>query len=292
MAIGQTLLKQNTLKNSVSCEGVGVHSGTKTYLALHAAPINTGIAFIRGDLTQDSADAIPAILGHVTDTSFCTTIANDKGHSARTIEHVMAALKGCGIDNALVELSGPEVPIMDGSAAPFVRMIEESGITTLAAPARVMTIQRPISITHGDSKAMLVPDDAFSMQMTFNAGRRLNNLSWTFDYAPNVAAFRDHIASARTFGFYEDAEQLWAAGLAQGSSLDNTIVFQNGEILNETGLRFDDELVRHKLLDAVGDLALLGATLKGKFIGVNSGHTLHFKLMQAVLADPSNYILN
>jgi len=287
------LLNQTTIKNSVSCEGVGVHSGQKAFLALHPAPIGTGIVFVRGDLTQNLDDAIGATLDQVVDTTFCTTIANTKGHSARTIEHVMAALKGCGIDNAVVELSGSEVPIMDGSAAPFVRMIEKAGVyTSPSASAKVLQILRPVSVTHGDSKAMLLPDETFSMQMTFNAGRRLNNLSWTFDFAPDSVAFPDHIASARTFGFYEDAEQLWAAGLAQGSSLENTIVFQNGEIMNEAGLRFDDELVRHKLLDAVGDLALLGATLKGKFIGVNSGHTLHFKLMQAVMADADNYLSN
>lgn len=283
---------QRTLKQSVSCEGIGVHSGQKTSLTFHAASEGTGIVFLRGDLSSQSDDFISAHVRDVVDTSFCTTLANQKGHRARTVEHVLAAFRGCGVHNAIVELHGEEVPIMDGSSAPFVSMIESSGTHTQDAFVPTIVIQKPIRVSYGDSCAMLIPDDHFHLNMTFNAGTRLNNLSWTLDFDPNDTSFRDHLASARTFGFYEDAEKLWAAGLAQGTSLDNTIVFQDGALLNKAGLRFQDELVRHKVLDALGDLALLGHNIKGKFIGVNSGHTLHFKLMQALLSDDTAYELH
>lgn len=283
---------QRTLKKSVSCEGIGVHSGQKASLTFHTASEGTGIVFLRGDLSNHCDDFITAHVRDVVDTSFCTTLSNQKGHRARTVEHVLAAFRGYGINNAIVELHGEEVPIMDGSSAPFVAMIESSGIHIQDALVPVIDIQKPISVSYGDSCAMLVPDDRFHLNMTFNAGRRLNNLSWTLDFDPDDTSFRDHLASARTFGFYEDAEKLWAAGLAQGTSLDNTIVFQDGALLNKAGLRFQDELVRHKVLDALGDLALLGHHIKGKFIGVNSGHTLHFKLMKALLSDDTAYRLH
>ena len=280
---------QKTLKQSVSCSGIGVHSGQNASLTFHAASEGTGIVFLRGDLSQREDDFIFAHVRDVVDTSFCTTLSNAKGHRARTVEHVLAAFRGYGIHNAIVELHGEEVPIMDGSAAPFVTMIESSGIKTQESIVPILEIQKPIQVSYGDSRAMLIPDDHFHLNMTFNAGRRLNNLSWTLDFDPEDTSFRDHLASARTFGFYEDAEKLWAAGLAQGTSLDNTIVFQDGALLNKAGLRFQDELVRHKVLDALGDLALLGHPIKGKFIGVNSGHTLHFKLMEALLRDTTAY---
>ena len=283
-------MQQRSLSSSISCTGVGVHSGQESTLTLHPAPSNTGIVFLRGDLSSFERDFIPADIHHVSDTAFCTTIANNRGHTIKTIEHVVAALRGSSIDNVIVELSNAEVPIMDGSAAPFMEMVERAGIAHVTALRKNLHIMKSVSVSHGDSKAMLIPDEKFGLQMTFNAGRRLNNLSWTFDFSPDDASFREHIASARTFGFYEDAEKLWAAGLAQGSSLDNTIVFQNGAMMNETGLRFDDELVRHKLLDAFGDLALAGAHIKGKFIGVNSGHTLHCALLRELFSNPENYI--
>lgn len=282
--------QQRSLASSVSCTGVGVHSGTESTLIFHPAPSGTGIVFLRGDLSSYEKDFIPATVSHVTDTAFCTSIANNAGHTVRTIEHVVAALRGSSIDNVIVEVSSGEVPIMDGSAAPFVEMIEKAGIATTAAKRKSLRILRSVSVTHGDSKAMLIPAEKFGLQMTFNAGRRLNNLSWTFDFSPTDESFREHIASARTFGFYEDAEKMWAAGLAKGTSLENTIVFQNGSVMNETGLRFDDELVRHKLLDAFGDLALAGAHIEGKFIGVNSGHTMHYKLLQELFTDKANYV--
>lgn len=283
-------MQQRSLSSSISCTGVGVHSGKEATLTFHPAPSNTGIVFLRGDLSGFERDFIPADIHHVSDTSFCTSISNAEGHTVKTIEHVVAALRGSSIDNVIVEVSGAEVPIMDGSSAPFMEMIERTGIATATAKRKNLRILRSVSVAHGDSKAMLLPDEKFGLQMTFNAGRRLNNLSWTFDFSPDDASFREHIASARTFGFYEDAEKMWAAGLAQGTSLENTIVFQNGAVMNETGLRFDDELVRHKLLDAFGDLALSGAHIKGKFIGVNSGHTMHFKLLKELFSDKDNYI--
>ncbi len=283
------LTSQKTLKNSVSCTGVGVHSGQTASLTFHGAPAHTGIVFLRGDLSTKTEDFISSHIHSVVDTAFCTTLANKRGHKARTVEHVLAAFKGCGIDNAIVELHGEEVPIMDGSAAPFVEMIERAGVLLQDTPTAMIKIKRPVSVAFGDSKAMLIPDETFNLQMTFNAGRRLNNLSWTFDFSPTFDHFRDHIASARTFGFYEDAEKMWAAGLAKGTSLDNTVVFQDGILMNTSGLRFQDEMVRHKLLDALGDLALLGRSIQGKFIGVNSGHTLHYKLMQEVLSSEDNY---
>lgn len=286
-------LYQKTIGASVSCSGVGVHSGSAAALTFHPAPVHTGVVFIRGDLSMREDHFIRAHVDDVHDTSFCTTLTNAHGHFARTVEHVLAALKGMDVHNVIIELHGEEVPIMDGSAAPFVRMIEQSGIVVQDQPVSTLVIHRPVCVTYGDSKAMFVPTDpgcSSSMQMTFNAGKRLNNVSWTLDFSmpdsDNVRHdfdFQNHIASARTFGFFEDAEKMWAAGLAKGTSLENTVVFQDGSVMNETGLRFHDEPVRHKLLDAVGDFALLGHRIQGNFIGVNSGHTLHYRLMKELL---------
>lgn len=285
---------QQTIRRSVTCSGIGVHSGKEASLTFHSAPVDTGIVFIRGDLTMREKHFIRAHVDDVMDTSFCTTLSNKEGHRARTVEHVLAAFKGMGIHNAIIELHGEEVPIMDGSAEPFVAMIEKAEILIQNKLAHTLVIDRPVSVTYGDAKAMFVPSKQSTLKMTFNAGQRLNNVSWTLDFDMQdhdepTCSFQRHIASARTFGFFEDAEKMWAAGLAKGTSLDNTVVFQGGSVMNQTGLRFQDEPVRHKLLDALGDFALLGHTIQGDFIGVNSGHTLHYRLMQELLSKPDAY---
>jgi UDP-3-O-[3-hydroxymyristoyl] N-acetylglucosamine deacetylase len=279
---------QKTLATSVTCSGLGVHSGQPLTLTLRPASVNAGYVFIRTDVAAH-ARRVPARWDTVSDTSLCTTISNQHGVSVSTIEHVIAALAGCGIHNALLELDGPEVPIMDGSAAVFSELIHQAGTRLSRQAVRTLKVLKPIEVKGGSSRACLTPCDEPKLTIHFDAKGRLAEQS--IIYYPNHDDFLDLLAAARTFGFYEDAQVLWDKGLAQGASLENTIVIKDGTVMNEEGLRFADEFVRHKMLDAVGDLALSGMRILGHFQGTNSGHMINNQVLRALFADDSAWCI-
>ena len=277
---------QTTLKDTISCTGVGLHSGKDVTMTLAPAPANTGIQFRRTDV--DAHDIVPARFDHVVATQLGTTIANEAGVRVLTVEHLMAALAGCHVDNAIVELDGEEVPIMDGSSAPFVALIDHVGTKELSAPRKVLRIKRPVHVGDQSRYAALSPADAFEVDLEIDfaspvIGRQHHEVRLI------NGAFKRELAHARTFGFMKDVETLLSLGLSQGGSLDNCIVIDGDAVLNEDGLRCGDEFVRHKLLDVVGDLATAGFAIEGRFEGAKTGHALNNALLQAVFADPANY---
>jgi UDP-3-O-[3-hydroxymyristoyl] N-acetylglucosamine deacetylase len=277
---------QHTIRNQIGCSGVGLHSGADVNLMLHPAPVGTGIVFRRTDISGNSAEIV-ATVGNVVDAKLGTTIGNADGATVATIEHLMAALRGASVDNLVVELDGPEVPIMDGSAAPFLFLVECAGIEAqIGSPRRAIEVLKPIEVTDGEKRASIVPGPGFSLEFEIdfdssvighqNLGVQLVN-----------GNFKDIISRARTFGFTHEVEQLRALGLARGGSLENAIVISSDGVLNEEGLRFDNEFVRHKILDSIGDLYLAGAPIIGHFYGVRSGHALNHQLLTTLLADAS-----
>lgn len=280
---------QKTLRTPIGCVGVGLHTGAKVALTLNPAPVDTGIRFRRYDLP--SAAALPATWDRVSDTTMSTTIADrDGGAQVATIEHVMAALAACEIDNCLIELGGPEVPIMDGSARPFVFLIECAGVVEQTRPRRWIEILKPVEVTGHERMARLEPADDFEIDCLIRFEHPVIDSQALA--LPFVAeSFKTEIAPARTFGFAERVEELWARGLALGGSLKNAVVVSHDRILNEEGLRFPDEFVRHKVLDCVGDLYLAGAPVRGRFVGRCAGHGLHNRLLRALFEDPSAWRL-
>ena len=276
--------RQSTLKAPIGCVGVGLHAGRRVSLTLHPAQPGHGITFRRTDLGVD----IPARFDRVAATSLSTVLAQGAA-SVGTVEHVMAALAGSGIDNALIELDGPEPPILDGSAAPYLFLIDCAGVVEQTEPRTAIRVCRPVRVTDGDAFAELRPnpgaqglDLALSIDFAAAAiGRQALSIRLTPE------SFRHELARARTFALAEEVEQMRAAGLVQGGSLDNAVVVDRARVLNPAGLRMPDEFVRHKLLDAVGDLALAGAPLDGRFVAHRSGHTLNNRLLRALFADAS-----
>jgi UDP-3-O-[3-hydroxymyristoyl] N-acetylglucosamine deacetylase len=276
--------QQKTLKAPAACRGIGLHSGRQIAMTLHPAAPGEGLWLRRTDIADGVS--IPLTWNNVVDTRMATTIGNADGVRVGTVEHLMAALAGCEIDNAVVELDGPEVPVMDGSAAPFVALIEQAGIERQAAKRRAIEVLKPVEVRDAHRSLLLEPNPVLevSFEIDFDTpaiarqtyGARLVN-----------GTFKSDIAAARTFGFAEEVDALRRAGLALGGSLDNAIVIRDGRILNEGGLRFDDEFVRHKILDCIGDLYLAGAPILGRVHGVRSGHTLHNLLLKTVFADSS-----
>jgi UDP-3-O-[3-hydroxymyristoyl] N-acetylglucosamine deacetylase len=275
--------QQKTLKAAATCRGVGLHSGQQVSMTLHPAVPSAGLAFRRADL---GGATIPVRWDHVVDTRMATTLGNPEGVRVGTVEHLMAALAGCEIDNALIELDGPEVPVMDGSAAPFVELIEDAGIVRQAAARRAIEVLKPIEVRDAHRSLSIEPNPVLevSFEIDFDSPAIARQ---TYGARIVNGTFKADIAAARTFGFAEDVEALRRAGLALGGSLDNAIVIRDGRVLNEGGLRFDDEFVRHKILDCVGDLYLAGGPILGRVHGVRSGHTLHNLLLRAVFADAS-----
>jgi UDP-3-O-[3-hydroxymyristoyl] N-acetylglucosamine deacetylase len=277
---------QCTLKAAIGCVGAGLHFGQRVSLSFHPAAAGHGIVFRRTDLGVE----IPARFDRVVDTRLCTVLEQDEVRVG-TVEHVMAALLGCGIDNAVVELDGPEPPIFDGSAAQFVFLLDCAGKVAQDAGRRMVEILRPVRVSDGDGFAELRPgaiggaaglDMALSIDFAAAAiGRQALSLHLT------SRSFRHELARARTFTLAEDIDRLRATGLARGGSLDNAVVVDRARVLNPAGLRVPDEFVRHKLLDAVGDLALAGASLCGRFVAHRSGHTLNNRLLRALFADPA-----
>ena len=284
--------RRRTLKGSIGCVGTGLHSGRRVSLVLRPAPVGAGIRFRR----TDAGFEVAAHFDRVVDTRLCTALGEpgDPDRTIATVEHVMAALAGCGVDDALVEIDGPEAPILDGSAAPFVFLIDCAGTVSRAgAPAQAIEVLRPVRVEDGAAWAELAPAAAGS--------RGGLEASLTIDF-PNTAigrqsfsmrvtprGFREALADARTFTLAEEVAALRAAGLARGGSLANAVVVDGPLVLNPGGLRRPDEFVRHKLLDAVGDLALAGAPLRGRFAGHRSGHRLNNRLLHALFADAANW---
>lgn len=278
---------QLTLKRPATCFGMGLHSGKPVKLDILPASADSGIVFVRTDLP--SKPVVPALSEKVLDTSLATTIGR-KGESVGTIEHLMAALRGLGIDNARVEVNGPELPILDGSAAPFVSLLKEAGLREQGTAKTYMVIKKAVTVRSGDKFASLVPAPELRVDCTIDFQHPLIT-NQTFGMKVTAESFAEELARARTFCFLEDIEKLKRIGLAQGGSLENAIVIDKFSILNPEGLRFPDEFARHKFLDALGDLALLGRPLLGHLTAYKTGHTLNQQLVQAVLADASAFEL-
>lgn len=276
-------MQQHTVKKTVTCKGIGIHSGADVTLKIKPSAADTGFIFIRTDLTTNNY--IPARWDTVVDTSMCTKIANSEGVSISTIEHLMAAFRAVGVHNALIEIDGPEVPIMDGSSIEFIRAIQQGGgIKSLSKPLKQIRVLKPIHVAQEKGQAWLLPADEPRISIYFDGFGRFPT-SWTFDYFPEEDDFTTLLSEARTFGFLEDGHKLRAMGLAKGASLGNTIVIDKNQVMNDGGLRYEDELVRHKVLDAYGDLMLAGVRLIGHFHGHNSGHGLNNQILRALFDD-------
>ena len=283
------LRKQRTLQRVVNCVGVGLHSGRSLSLTLKPAAANSGIVFRRTDL-PGSPD-IPARWDHVVETAMCTTLGFDKVVRVATVEHLMAAFAGCHIDNAIVEVNGPEVPVMDGSAQPFVFLIECAGTVEQDQPQTIIEILKPVRVESEGRIAELVPSDTFTVDFEIEfASVAIARQRMKVELVNGT--FNREIARARTFGFVEEVEKLRQLGLALGGSLDNAVVVEGDKILNDDGLRYDDEFVRHKVLDAVGDLTLAGGEFRGAYRGLRSGHQMTNLLLRTLFADPSAWRLH
>ena len=279
------MLRQRTLKNVIRATGVGLHSGEKVYLTLRPAPVDAGIVFRRVDL--DPVVEIPARADSVTETMLCTGLSQDGG-KVMTVEHLMSALAGLGIDNAYVDLSAPEVPIMDGSAGPFVFLLQSAGIAEQEAPKRFMRIREAVEVRDGDKVARFEPHDGFRIGFTVEFDHPAIPASRSrAEVEFSTTSYVREVSRARTFGFMRDLEFMRERNLGLGGSMDNAIVLDEFRVLNEDGLRYADEFVRHKILDAVGDLYLAGRPIIGAFEGFKSGHALNNKLVRALLAQPA-----
>ena len=280
---------QHTLRSPALFAGVGVHTGVYTRVNVRPAPAHTGIVFVRTDV-RDRDNLVPATGEAVCKTQLGTVIGNDAGVTVATIEHLMAAFAMLGVDNAMVEVDGPEMPIMDGSSAPFVRLIDRAGLRPQDAARNYIEILDTVEVVDGDKRATLKPADGFEMafEIAFDTaaiGRQ------AIDLAMDEAAFRAELADCRTFGLLSDVEHLRSIGLARGGSMDNCVVIDGERVLNPEGLRRPDEFVRHKALDAIGDLYTLGGPLIGRFEGVCAGHGLNNLVVRALLARPDAWRL-
>ena len=276
------MVKQHTLKSVIHATGVGTHGGEKVYLTLRPASVNTGIVFKRVDL--DDPVSIPAHANYISDTTMCTTISHN-GVSVSTIEHLMSAFAGMGIDNAFVDVSASEIPIMDGSSAPFVFLLQSAGIVSQVAEKKFIRIKKEVIVRDGDKVAKIKPHNGFRVEFGIAYDHPLfndSNQTCVVDFGKSL--YTKDIARARTFGFISDYETLRKNNLANGTSLDNTIAIDKYNILNNDGLRYTDECVRHKILDVVGDLYLLGHAVIGDFYGYKSGHRLNKILLKELLS--------
>jgi UDP-3-O-[3-hydroxymyristoyl] N-acetylglucosamine deacetylase len=281
------MIKQRTLKNIIKATGVGLHTGDKVHLTLRPAPVNTGIVFRRLDMTPPGD--VQACAKNVGDTSLSTTLVNGQVRVS-TVEHLLSAFAGLGIDNAVVELSSPEVPIMDGSAAPFVFLLQSAGVEEQNAAKKFVRIKKPVIVRDGDKRAEFHPYAGFkvSFGIKFDHPAFVERPAYaSIDFSST--SFVKEVSRARTFGFLRDLERLRENKLALGGSLDNAIVVDDYRVLNEDGLRYEDEFVKHKILDAIGDLYLLGRSLIGEFRGYKSGHALNNQLLHQLLAMPETW---
>jgi UDP-3-O-[3-hydroxymyristoyl] N-acetylglucosamine deacetylase len=276
------MIRQRTPKKTIQATGVGLHSGDKVILSLRPAPINTGIVFRRIDL--DPVVEIPATYHFVSDTMLCTTLQKE-GIKIATVEHLLSALAGLGIDNAYIDINANEIPIMDGSAAPFVFLIQSAGIQEQPAPKKFIRILKPIRVEHQGKWAQFLPFEGYRVSFTIDFKHPVfidRPQQAVYDWS--MTSYIKEVCRARTFGFLSDYEKLREMDLAKGGSLNNAVVVDDYRILNEDGLRFEDEFVKHKILDAVGDLYLLGSGLIGAYEGYKSGHELNNNLLKALMA--------
>jgi len=279
------MLKQRTLKTLIKASGVGLHTGQKVRMSLRPAPPDTGIVFRRIDLP--SPVDIPARAELVGDARLASTLIKD-GAKVHTVEHLMSALSGLGIDNAFIDLDSPELPILDGSASPFALLLQQAGLEEQGAPKRFLRVRKTVEVKDGDKWARLEPYEGFRLSFSIDFRHpaiERTTQSVSVDFAET--SYLKEIARARTFGFMHEVEDLKGSGLALGGGLDNAVVLDDQGVLNADGLRFADEFIRHKLLDAIGDLYLIGRPLLGAFSAHKSGHALNNKLARAVLADPT-----
>lgn len=282
------MIRQRTLKKSIRATGVGLHTGKKIYLTLKPASVNTGIVFRRTDLSPVATIRNDAL--GVRNTELATRLYNEQGDCVSTIEHLMAAFAGLGIDNCIVDLSADEVPIMDGSAAPFVFLVQSAGIQEQAAAKRFIRIKQAVEVTDGDKWARFDPFDGFKIKFTIDFKHPVfkgDTQCAEVDFA--TTSFVKEISRARTFGFMRDIEALRKRDLVLGGSMENAIVIDDFRVLNKDGLRYKNEFVRHKILDAIGDLYLLGGNLVGSFTGYKSGHALNNKLVRQLLLQPQSF---
>ena len=279
--------RQTTLAREIELSGAGVHSGAPVSVVLHPAEADTGFRFLvtkRGRIIAD----IPAVVDCVKNLTLCTVIGDDSGATVGTVEHLLAALRGLAIDNCIIEIDSREVPIMDGSSAVFVDAIDEVGIKYLSEPRKFIQVLRPVRVEENGCWGELTPHDTFHLDIEIDFPSALiGRQRLALDMSPSV--FRDELSRARTFGFMRDVEKLWKAGLALGASLDNTIGLADDKIMNPGGLRYPQEFVRHKMLDAVGDLALAGAPILGAYRSSRGGHRLNAHVLQALFADADNW---
>ena len=276
---------QSTLSGPAVCAGVGLHTGERVKLALKPAPIDTGIVFVRSDIT-DKNNVIPALATNVTTTQLGTTLSNGDGVTVSTVEHLMAACAGVGLDNLIIEIDGPEAPIMDGSSALYCRLLLQTGLTDQSAPKRRLRILKPVTIESGGSCLSFKPAEKqgapFELRVRIDFSNQIiGEQLYTFQLTPG--AFVEQLAFARTFGFAQDVEKLHAMGLARGASMENAVVLDGDTILNPEGLRAKDEFVRHKILDAIGDLHLAGGYIEGVFEGDKPGHAVNNLLVLELL---------
>ena len=287
MTRGMQAGRQTTLREAISVAGIGIHSGSSVTVTLHPAEADTGVVFWRSGIDGQRDRELTANFRSVTATEFATVLGDQSGPAVSTTEHVLAALYGLGIDNVVVEVDGPEVPIMDGSAAPFVAAIDQAGIATIPAPRRCIKVLKPVRVNANGCYGELRPYARglrVETEIEFDhplIGRQ----AFAIDVEPYL--FRHELARARTFGFMRDVVKLWSAGYALGASFENTVVVAENRILNTEGMRFPDEFVRHKAVDAIGDLALAGAPLIGAYRSVRGGHKLNHAVVTALMADPS-----
>ncbi len=276
---------QRTLKKEIFCSSVGLHTGRKVNMRVKPASVDTGIIFIRKDL-QD-ARPIPADFNMVCDTTLATSLGTD-GVTVSTVEHILSAFSGMGLDNALIELDSFEVPIMDGSARPFVNMLKEVGTRPQGKSKKMLVIKKPVSVKDGEGSAMLLPSDEFKITYEIDfAHQAIGRQSYSVIFSDKN--YEDNICSARTFGFLKEVEFLQAKGLGLGGSLDNVIILDDEKIINKDGLRMPDEFVKHKILDAIGDLFLLGMPIIGHFVAHKSGHRLNNLLLRELMRHESSW---
>jgi UDP-3-O-[3-hydroxymyristoyl] N-acetylglucosamine deacetylase len=280
---------QKTLADRVEIYGAGVHSAAPARIILHPADADHGVAFLRTGMPDGSDRIIEANWRNIRQTALCTVIGDRVGATVATIEHLMAALAGLGVDNVLIEIDGPETPIMDGSAAQFVAAIDSVGLVTQARRRKFLRVLKSVYVEHGRCRAELKPADCgfrVDVEIDFEVAT-IGRQRRAFDV--EAQTFRTDIARARTFGFVSDVKKLWAAGFALGSSLENSVAIDGGRVLNPEGLRYRDEFVRHKALDAIGDLALAGAPIIGAYQAHRPGHALNAAVLAALFADKANY---
>ncbi|MDR3373587.1 MAG: UDP-3-O-acyl-N-acetylglucosamine deacetylase [Ancalomicrobiaceae bacterium] len=280
---------QTTIADSVRIVGIGVHSGNRVALTLHPSDPNTGIVFLRTELAGRDVE-IPAHWRSVSNTDLCTVVGDPARASIGTVEHLMAALRGLGLDNVLVEIDGPEVPVMDGSARAFVEAIDQVGIVSQGVRRRMVKVVKPIRVEHNGCWAELRPYEGSRYEVTIDfASPLIGRQALGLDLTPN--AFRHDVAGARTFGFVKDLERLIPMGLCRGSSLENSVAIKDDRVLNPDGLRWVNEFVRHKTLDAIGDLALSGAPILGLYRSFKGGHRMNHETLKALFADPTAWAM-